>query len=132
MGFLFSDKGETQEVLKKFMRQAQNEFELKIKKVISDNGTKFKNTGVEDFLGAEGIKHEFSVPYTPQHNGVVERKTHTLIEAARTMLEEYKTPDNYWAQAVNTVCHAINRLYLHKIYKKTTYELLTGNKLKGK
>jgi hypothetical protein len=48
------------------------------------------------------------------------------------MLEEYKTPDNYWAQAVNTVCHAINCLYLHKIYKKTTYELLTGNKLKGK
>jgi hypothetical protein len=53
---------------------------------------------------------------------------HTLIEAARTMLDEYKTPDNFWAEAVNTACHAINRLYLHKIYKKTAYELLTGNK----
>jgi hypothetical protein len=116
--------------LKKFMRRAQNEFELKIKKVRSDNGTEFKNTSVEEFLSEEGIKHEFSVPYTPQQNGVVERKNQTLIEATRTMLDEYQTPDNFWAEAVNTVCHAINRLYLHKIYKKTAYELLTGNKPK--
>jgi transposase InsO family protein len=88
--FFLSDKGETQETLKKFMRRSQNEFELKIKKVRSDNGTEFKNTGVEEFLGEEGIKHEFSVPYTPQQNGVVERKNRTLIEAARTMLDEYK------------------------------------------
>jgi transposase InsO family protein len=47
---------------------------LKIKKVRSDNGTAFKNTGVEEFLGEEGIKYEFSVPYTPQQNGVVERR----------------------------------------------------------
>jgi hypothetical protein len=72
--FFLSDKGETQEILKKFMRRAQNEFELKIKKVRSDNGIEFKNTGVEEFLGEEGTKHEFSVPYTPQQNGVVERK----------------------------------------------------------
>jgi transposase InsO family protein len=128
--FFLSDKGETQETLKKFMRRAQNEFELKIKKVRSDNGTEFKNTGVEEFLGEEGIKHEFSVPYTPQQNGVVEWKNRTLIEAARTMLDEYKTPDNFWAEAVNTAYHASIRLYLHKIYKKTAYELLTGNKPK--
>jgi transposase InsO family protein len=128
--FFLSDKGETQETLKKFMTRAQNEFELKIKKVRSDNGTEFKNTGVEEFLGEEGIKHEFSVPYTPQQNGVVERKNRTLIKAARTMLDEYKTPDNFWAEVVNTACHAINRLYLHKIYKKTAYELLTRNKPK--
>jgi hypothetical protein len=131
LGFFFlSDKGETQEVLKKFMRRAQNEFELKINKVRSDNGTEFKNTGVEEFLDEEEIKHEFSVPYIPQQNSVVERKNRTLIEVARAMLDEYKTPDNYWAEAVNTACHAINCLYLHKIYNKTAYELLTGNKLK--
>jgi hypothetical protein len=60
----------------------------------------------------------------------VERKNHTLIEAARTMLDEYKKLNNYWAEVVNTAYHAINRLYLHKIYKKTTYELLTGKKPK--
>jgi hypothetical protein len=46
------------------------------------------------------------------------------------MLDEYKTSDLFWSDAVNTACHAINRLYLHKKLKKTSYELLTGNKPK--
>jgi hypothetical protein len=47
---------------------------------------------------------------------------------ARTMLDKYKTSDQFWAEAVNTTCHATNLLYLHKLFKKTPYELLTGNK----
>jgi hypothetical protein len=58
---------------------------------------------------------------------VVERKNKTLIDMARTMLGEFKTPERFWSEAVNTACHAINRLYLHRLLKKT-YKLLTGNK----
>jgi hypothetical protein len=47
---------------------------------------------------------------------------------ARTMLDEYKTPDRFWAEAINTACYSINRLYLHWIPKKTSNELLTGKK----
>jgi transposase InsO family protein len=83
---------------------------VKIKKVRGDNGFEFKNTNIEEYLDEEGIAHEFSVPYTPQQNGIVERKNRTLIEAARTMLDEYKTSDQFWAEVVNTACHAINRL----------------------
>jgi hypothetical protein len=69
-----------------------------------------------------------SIPYTPQQNGIVERKNRTLIEAVRTMLDEYKTSDSFWAEAINTACHAINCLYLHKLRHKTAYELLTSKK----
>jgi hypothetical protein len=48
---------------------------------------------------------------------------------ARTMLDEYKTLDRFWAEVINTACYSINRLYLHRILKKTSYELLTGKKL---
>jgi hypothetical protein len=99
-----------------------------VKKIRSDNGSEFKNLQVEEFLEEEGIKHEFSALYTPQQNGVVERKNMTLIDMARTMLGEYKTPERFWLEAVNTACHAINWLYLHRLLKKTSYELLTGNK----
>jgi hypothetical protein len=44
------------------------------------------------------------------------------------MLDEYKTPDRFWAEAINTACYSINQLYLHRILKKTSYELLTGKK----
>jgi hypothetical protein len=59
---------------------------------------------------------------------VVERKNCTVIEMTRTMLDEYKTSDQFWVEVINTMCHATNRLYLHKLLKKTSYELLTGNK----
>jgi transposase InsO family protein len=110
------------------LRRAQNEFRLRIKKISSDNGTEFKNSQIEGFLEEEGIKHEFSSPYTPPQNGVVERKNKTLLDIARTMLDKYKTPDRFWAEAINTACYSINRIYLHGILKKTSYELLTGKK----
>jgi hypothetical protein len=47
---------------------------------------------------------------------------------ARTMLNEYKTLDRFWAEAINIACYSINQLYLHRILKKTSYELLTGKK----
>jgi hypothetical protein len=47
---------------------------------------------------------------------------------ARTMLDEYKTPDRFWAEAINTACYSINRLYLHRILKKTSHEILTDKK----
>jgi transposase InsO family protein len=126
--FFLEDKSETQGTLKRFLRRAQNDFELKVKKIRSDNGFEFKNLQVEEYLEEDGIKHEFSAPYTPQQNDVVERKNRSLIDMARTMLGEYKTPEQFWSEAVNTACHAINRLYLNRLLKKTSYELLTGNK----
>jgi transposase InsO family protein len=111
--FFLQEKSETQGTLKRFLRRAQNKFELKVKKIRSDNGSEFKNLQVEEYLEEEGVKHEFSAPYTPQQNGVVERKNRTLIDMARTMLGEFKMSERFWSEAVNTACHAINRLYLH-------------------
>jgi hypothetical protein len=64
------------------------------------------------------------------HNkiGVVKRKNTTLIKSVRTMLDEYKTSDHFWAEAINTECHPVNRFYLYRLLKKTPYELLTSNK----
>jgi transposase InsO family protein len=60
--FFLQEKSQTQETLKGFLRQAQNEFGLRIKKIRSNYGTKFKNSQIERFLKDEGIKHEFSSP----------------------------------------------------------------------
>jgi transposase InsO family protein len=126
--FFLQEKSQTQKTLKGFLRRAKNEFGLMIKKIRSDNGTEFKNSQIEGFLEDEGIKHEFSSPYTPQQNGVVERNIKTLLGMVRTMLDEYKTPDRFLTEAINTACYSINQLYLHRILKKTSYKLLTGKK----
>jgi hypothetical protein len=110
------------------VRRAENEFELKLKKVRSDNGIEFKNTTVEEFCDEKGMKHEFSTTYTPEQNGVVEKKNKTLIEMARSILYEYKVSDYFRAEAINAACHASNRLYCHRFLNKTPYELLNGRK----
>ena len=61
-------------IFKNFAEKAQNQFEVKIKKVRSDNRPELKNTNVDTFLDEEGISHEFSATYTPKQNGVVEGK----------------------------------------------------------
>jgi hypothetical protein len=43
-------------------------------------------------------------------------------------LDEYKTPHNFWGEAIATVIHVSNRLFVHPLYNKTPYEILTGNK----
>jgi transposase InsO family protein len=68
--FFLQDKSKTQGTLKRFLRRDQNEFELKVKNIRSDNGFEFKNIQVEEYLEEEGIKHEFSAPYTPQQKMV--------------------------------------------------------------
>jgi transposase InsO family protein len=95
--FFLQKKSQTQETLKRFLRRAQNEFGLRIKKIRSDNGMEFKNSQIEGFIEEEGIKHEFSSPYTTPQNGAVERKNRTLLDMTRTMIDEYKTPDRFWA-----------------------------------
>nr|GEW48133.1 putative ribonuclease H-like domain-containing protein [Tanacetum cinerariifolium] len=74
----------------------------------------------------ERIKREFSVARTPQQNEVAERKSKTLIEAARTMLADSLLPIPFWAEAVNTACYVQNRVLVIKPYNKTPCELLIG------
>jgi transposase InsO family protein len=54
--FFLQEKSQTQETLKGFLRQAQNEFGLRIKKIRSDNGMELKNSQIEGFLEDEGIE----------------------------------------------------------------------------
>ncbi|GJR53926.1 putative ribonuclease H-like domain-containing protein, partial [Tanacetum coccineum] len=73
----------------------------------------FKNINklVKDNLVREkGIKREYSVARTPQQNGMAERRSRTLIEAARTMLADSKLPTTFWAEAVSTACYVQNRV----------------------
>ena len=126
--FLLKSKDETYREFIVFAKKAQRMYESEIKAIRTDNGTEFKTYTMQEFVDDEGIKHEFSAPYTPQQNGVVERKNRTIIEMARTMLSEFKSPHNFWGESISTAVHYSNRLFLRPLHNKTPYELLTGNK----
>ncbi|GJV98808.1 zinc finger BED domain-containing protein RICESLEEPER 2-like protein [Tanacetum coccineum] len=95
---------ETSEILKNFINEIENLVDKKVKIIMSDNGTEFKNKVMEDFCREKGIRREYNVARTPQQNGVAERRNRTLIEAARTMV------------------------FVVKPHNKTPYELFRGFK----
>jgi hypothetical protein len=126
--FFINDKSDVYCIFKTFVKRSCNEFETTIKRVRSDNGSEFKNTGVDELCDDLGIKHQFLAMYTPQSNGLVERKNITLIDMARSMLSEYNVSQSFWAKAINTACYYTNRLYCHTMLEKTPYEILNGRK----
>jgi hypothetical protein len=126
--FFLVDKCDVFDIFKKFIKRVQNEFETTIKKVRSDNKNEFRNTRVDELYDELGIKHQFSAKYTPQSNGLVERKNGTLIDMTRSMLNEYNMSHSFWAEAINMACFYSNRLYCHKFLEKTSYEILNGRK----
>ncbi|XP_074327855.1 uncharacterized protein LOC141665773 [Apium graveolens] len=94
----------------------------------SDNGTEFKNAKLNDFCVEKGISRQYSAPRTTQKNEVVERKNRTLVEAARTMLNEANLPTYFWAEGVSTTCYTQNRTLINRMYEKTPYELMANKK----
>ncbi|KAK1692301.1 hypothetical protein QYE76_008998 [Lolium multiflorum] len=125
--YFLKTKDETQQIFIDFATEVR-QHNLLIMAIRSDNGSEFKNYTLNDFLSDEGIRHQYSAAYTPQQNGVAERKNRTLMDMVRSMMAEYKSRYNFWAEAISTACHSSNRLYLRKGLNKTPYEILTENK----
>ena len=71
-----------------------------IKILHSDNGGEYLSKRFEAILLTRGITHERTAPYTPQHNGVAERRNRTLVELARSMIHHASLDDSFWAEAV--------------------------------
>ncbi|KAK1697381.1 hypothetical protein QYE76_014078, partial [Lolium multiflorum] len=81
--YFLKTKDETQQIFIDFATEVQRQHNLLIKAIRSDNGSEFKNYTLNDFLSDEGIRHQYSAAYTPQQNGVAERKNRTLMDMAR-------------------------------------------------
>ena len=83
---------------------------------------------MELFCTGSGISQEFSAPITLQQNGTVEGKNRVIQEMAKAMLYNKDVARNLEGEAVNTVCHTVNRVYFRPNTKKTPYELWKGRK----
>ncbi|GJZ76167.1 retrovirus-related pol polyprotein from transposon TNT 1-94 [Tanacetum coccineum] len=106
--YFLRTKDEAPEMIINFITQVQRNLKAQILKIQTDNGTKFKNEKLQTFYAKLGIVHNTSIARTPQQNGVVKRRNHTLVEAARTMLFFSKTPEFLWAEAIATACFTQN------------------------
>ncbi|GJR18577.1 retrovirus-related pol polyprotein from transposon TNT 1-94 [Tanacetum coccineum] len=98
--------------------------QVTVRRIRTDNGTKFVNQTLREYYEKIGISHETSIARSPQKNGVAERRNRTLIEAARTMLIYAKALLFLRVKAVATACYTQYRSIIRLRHNKTPYELL--------
>jgi hypothetical protein len=100
------------EVFHKFLAYkalVEKKFGHQIQRLRIDNGGKYVNNNFTSYCTTQGIQMQHTVPYTPQQNGVVERKNHTLKEMANCMIQSKGLSLNYWAKAINCANYIVNR-----------------------
>jgi transposase InsO family protein len=126
--FFLESKDQVFEHFRLLALRLKNEHPNCLKAIRSDNVTEFKNVSFDGFCLEHGIEQQFFAPRVPQQNRVVERKNRTLVEMARTMLDEHGTPRRFWADAISTACYVSNRIFLRSILILTGFELQFGRK----
>ena len=94
----------------------------KVKKFRTDNGGEYTSTEFEEYLKKEGIEHQYTIPKTPQQNGVSERMNRTLVETVRSMLHDSGLPHRFWAEALSTAAYLINRSPTTTLHDMTPFE----------
>nr|GFB96562.1 hypothetical protein [Tanacetum cinerariifolium] len=96
--------------------------------VASINGKRYVLVIIDDYSRYTWVHFLRTKDETLEQNGVVERRNHTLVEAARTMLIFFHAPLFLWAEAIATACYTQNRSIIHRRFNKTPYELIQGRK----
>lgn len=108
--YLMKNKSEVGDIVKQYITLIRTQFNTTIKVLRSDNGTEYVNHELKDYLGNLGIHHQTSCVYTPQQNGVAERKNRHLLDVARAIMFATNTPKIYWGEAILTATYLINRM----------------------
>ncbi|XP_019225588.1 PREDICTED: uncharacterized protein LOC109207161 [Nicotiana attenuata] len=125
---LLSCKSNTFHAIKGFLSLIENQFDTSVKIIRSDNDLEFVNNENMTFFQEKGIIHQKTCPYTPQQNGVVERKHKYLLETARALLYQSKLPIKYWGECTLTATFIINELPSNVLNNKSPFELLYNKK----
>lgn len=114
--YLMTYKSQTCVVLEKFVNLVQNQFNITIKIIISDNGSKFLSHSCQYLFAGLGILHNISCPYTPQQNEVRERKNRHLLQVTRALLFQSSLPTYFWEEALLYATFLITD-YLHNCFR---------------
>ena len=126
--YFLKEKSEAFKFFTEFKAMVENESGYRIQRLRSDNGGEFISNEFKDFCKKNGIRRQLTTPYTPQQNGVVERKNRTVMEMARCIRNSKNLAEEFWAEAVNTAVYLLNRSPTKAVYGITPEEAWTGVK----
>ncbi|GJY97765.1 retrotransposon protein, putative, ty1-copia subclass [Tanacetum coccineum] len=119
------------ETFKVFQKEVENQLRKTIKSLRSNRGGEYMSQEFLNHLKEHGIIAYRTPPYTPQHNGVSERRNRTLLDMVRSMMSQTTLPKSFWDYALESAAHILNRVPAKKV-DKTPYEIWYGQAPKAK
>ncbi|CAL2265197.1 unnamed protein product [Prunus armeniaca] len=122
-------KYEVFNIFKKFKAMVELQSGYKIKKLRSDRGGEYTSTEFIKFCEDVGMERQLTVAYSPQQNGIVERKNRTIVEMSKAMMHEKKLPYKFWGEAVDTAVYIQNRCPTRALNDSTPFESFSERSL---
>lgn len=122
--FPMKNKSEVSSHFQRFVIYIQNQFSTTIKCFRSDGGGEYKSKSVTEFLATNGIIHQVSCPYTPEQNGVSERKNRHIKETAVTLMHQAHVPSKFWNYSCALAVYLINRMPTVNLHNCSPFEKL--------
>lgn len=126
--YFLHNKSDVFTKFKEYKALVENQLNLNIKCLRTDNGREYLSNEFSNYLKKAGIIHQTSNSYTPQQNGMAERMNRTLMERARCMLINSNLQKQYWAEAVATAAYITNRCPTRALSYATPEEIWSGKK----
>jgi transposase InsO family protein len=108
--YLLKTKDEAFNYFKTYKAEVENQLERKIKRLRSDRGREYFSNTFDEFSVKHGIVHERTPPFSPQSNGIAERKNHTLTDLVNAMLSIAGLSKEWWGETILIACHVLNRV----------------------
>ena len=126
--YILKHKSQVFQYFQDWKAMAERSSGRKLVTLRTDNGGEYISLEFQAYRKKEGIEHQFTVPRTPEQNGVAERFNRTIMEAVRSMLIGAKLPRRFWGEALATAVYLRNRSPTKAISGLTPYEGWTGRK----
>ncbi|KAI5312051.1 hypothetical protein L3X38_041224 [Prunus dulcis] len=126
--YFLRNKSSVISVFKKFKAFVELHSGFNLKKLRSDRGGEYTSHEFLEYCSDLGMERQLTIAYSPQQNGIAERRKRTICEMARSMMTEKKIPIKFWVEAVGTAVYLQNRCYTTLVTDKTPFEAFTGRK----
>jgi transposase InsO family protein len=125
---LLTSKDEAAEAIRRFKARAEADSGKRLRFLRTDRGGEFTAVEFASYCAGEGVARQLTAPYSPQQNGVVERRNQTIVGMARSMMKAKAMPAEFWGEAVSTAVFILNRAPTKSLKGTTPFEAWHGRK----
>nr|GEU89637.1 zinc finger, CCHC-type [Tanacetum cinerariifolium] len=126
--YFLSTKDQAFDTFKEYKKSIENELRTTLKMLRMDRGGEFTSNEFTQYCKENGIARQLTAPYSPQQNGVVERRNRKIMSTTRCMMKATNMPQNFWAKAVRHAIYILNSVPTKALEDITPYEAIKRRK----